>query len=307
MTLATAAARHWLAVLVLLTPVVGRGAVASEAATTSPAQDALVTVIEGDLPIILSAPHGGQETVADAPPRRGENIPRFIILRDVNTSELAEALAAALERELGGRPHVVIARFHREYIDANREPAHAYEHERTRPHYDAYHDAIRAASAEVRRRWGRGLLLDLHGQSASPDSIYRGTRNGLATSELLRRDGVDALIGPDSVMGHLAGLGYATLPEPPQPPATQPAGADASAPAPDEALRARIGHEVRFNGGHIVADHGSHRGTAIDAIQLEFGTNLRKKDRLEQTVRDTAAAVAAFARRYLLDDSAPSR
>jgi N-formylglutamate amidohydrolase len=60
-----------------------------------------------------------------------------------------------------------------------------------------------------------------------------------------------------------------------------------------------IGREERFNGGYLVDAYGSHQGTGIDAIQLEFGRKLRAPDQLDRTASDTARAVAAFARRHL--------
>jgi N-formylglutamate amidohydrolase len=284
------------------------------AAATRPSAEPLVTFTRGTLPIILTAPHDGMETVPGTPPRTGVGTGvapnRFVIVRDVNTGALTEAIGAAMERELGGRPYVVIARFHRRFIDANRPPADGFEHPGAKPHYDAFHGAIDAASDEIRRTWGRGLLLDIHGQIAEVDGIYRGTRDGRTVSDLLRLHGDDALVGPQSILGRLAAEGYMILPPPPPPPATPATPATRASSQPATAP-ADIGHEIRFNGGYIVDAHGSHRGTAIDAIQLEFGTNLRRKTRIEQTANDVAKAAAAFARAYLpaakLDRDVPAR
>jgi hypothetical protein len=66
---------------------------------------------------------------------------------------------------------------------------------------------------------------------------------------------------------------------------------------------AKTKEEPKFNGGHIVRTYGSHTGYAIDAIQLEFGTFLRDKDRdrYAKTAKDLAAAVAVFHDEYLKD------
>jgi hypothetical protein len=57
-------------------------------------------------------------------------------------------------------PYVVIAEFHREYIDANRAPACAYEDEDLdpTPYYDEYHNTIRSFVEEIRAENG-GLGL----------------------------------------------------------------------------------------------------------------------------------------------------
>jgi hypothetical protein len=77
------------------------------------ASDKFVTVCPGSLPIILSTPHGGRERLAGVPPRQGIDVKQFVIRRDEGTAELAEKLAAALERRLPGKAHLVIDRVER--------------------------------------------------------------------------------------------------------------------------------------------------------------------------------------------------
>lgn len=246
----------------------------------------LVTVQKGTLPIILSSPHGGKAPIKETPVRKGAGVLRFVTTRDGNTAELTEKLADAIEKALGGRPYVVIARFDRKYADPNRAAEEAYEHPNAKRHYDAYHDALKEAIAEVKGQWGRGLLLDIHGQGVQADGIFRGTRDGKSVVDLLKREGEPALLGPKSVIGHLAASGYNTLPKQPT---------------------KGIGKEERFNGGYITDAYGSHRQTSIDAIQLEFGGTLRKTDRLNKTATDVAAAVAAFTGAYLPKQQHPPR
>jgi serine-type D-Ala-D-Ala carboxypeptidase (penicillin-binding protein 5/6) len=239
----------------------------------------LLTVERGTLPIILTSPHGGHLPVPGAPRRvGGEHIYRFVAGTDVRTAELTELIADGIERELGGRPYVVIARFQRRFADVNRSAEHAYEHELAAAQYDAFHGAIREASADIRVRFGHGLLLDVHGQGTRRDAIYRGTRNGKAVRDLLQREGVEAVIGEKSVFGQFALLGYETLPE-----------HDGT----------ELGEETQYTGGYITDAHGSHNDTRIDAIQLEFGTHLRLPEHLERTAAETARAIATFARAYL--------
>ena len=254
--------------------------------------EVLIPATRGDLPIVLTSPHGGTLDVPGAPPRKDTGARTFVALRDTNTAELTERLADAIERELGKRPYVVIARFHRKYADANRPPTDAYDHAKGKLQYDAFHAAIRSAVNDVRARWGTGLLLDIHGQVAQPDAIYRGTRDGKTVTDLLGRAGAGraALVGPDSVLGRLAASGYAVLP----------ANAE-----PDAERASAIGHEERFNGGHIVFAYGSQNPDGIDAMQLEFGTELRRKARLDRTAADVAKAVASFAHTYMASATAP--
>jgi hypothetical protein len=55
----------------------------------------------------------------------------------------------------------------------------------------------------------------------------------------------------------------------------------------------------RYNGGHIVTTYGSHVTNGLDAVQLEFGTDLRRRAVLNKTAQDTSHAIVEFAREYL--------
>jgi N-formylglutamate amidohydrolase len=166
-------------------------------------------------------------------------------------------------------------------VDANRAADEAYESEKARPVYDAYHASLAAACKAVKEKFGRGLLLDIHGQGEFKDAICRGTRNGKTVTLLLDREGRHSLIGRRSVLGHLQRNGYRVLP---------------SCDADDE-----VKEVPKFSGGYIVDTYGSHTGYAIDAIMLEIGTTLREKDRFARTARDLATAVAVFHEEYMAE------
>ena len=52
----------------------------------------LLTVWAGMLPIILSAPHGGRQSIPGVPARSGTGVIQFATGRDNNTDELAKKL-----------------------------------------------------------------------------------------------------------------------------------------------------------------------------------------------------------------------
>jgi len=235
-----------------------------------------LTVWSGMLPIILAAPHGGRVALPGVPPRRGVGVAQFAAQRDDNTAELAEAVAAKIDQRLGAKPFLVIAHFERKYLDGNRPESGAFESAAAKPYYRAYHRAIEAAAERIQSRWGEGLLLDIHGQGVEADAIFRGTDNGKSVVALQQRHGKAALGGPQSILGQLASQGYKILPDA----------------AGDE-------RERRYAGGYTTRTYGSHRGTGIDAIQLELGSNLRSRRNLERTANDLAEAIANFARVFL--------
>jgi N-formylglutamate amidohydrolase len=230
----------------------------------------------GTLPIILSAPHGGSQSIPNVRERRGLGVAHFSTARDHYTDELTERIVVELDRILGAIPFSVIAQFERKYADANRPPESAYESRAAQGHYEAYHRALREACRRVREGWGRGLLLDIHGQRSELETIYRGTYNGRTVSSLIKQFGMEALNGPRSIFGYLEQKGYRVSP-------------------PGNSL---VG-ENQYIGGFIVQTYGSHRGTGIDAIQMEFGASLRKRQNLERMAADVAEAIAIFAEKYL--------
>ena len=192
------------------------------------------------------------------------------------TTELAEAIALKLSQMSGAKPFLVIARFDRKYIDANRPSIEAYEALEAQPYYGAFHSGVDEACKQIRQVWGRGLLLDIHGQAAEANVIFRGTRHGKSVTDLVRRFGRQALTGSQSILGQLALSGYNILPDP--------------------YINDR---ESRYIGGHTVQTYGSYRATGIDAMQLEFGTRLRARDNVDRTAADVAAAITVFAKEYL--------
>jgi N-formylglutamate amidohydrolase/glutamine amidotransferase PdxT len=234
----------------------------------------------GELPIILSAPHGGNLVAPNVAVRKGEGLKTgasgFVVSRDTGTEELAQQVAAAIEKRFGKKPYFVIARSHRKYLDPNRPPEIAYEDADAKPVYDAYHSALTDSCREVQQKFRKGLLLDLHGQGSAKDTVFRGTQNGKTVSLLRERFGETAHIGESSLFGRLKTHGWKVHPDPFD-------GEEQSG----------------FRGGYIVQTYGSHQGFGIDAIQLEFGGDYRTKDVREKTASTLSQAVAEYAVSFL--------
>lgn len=264
----------------LLSLLLGGGWFALAQEPKKPATSDLVAVQEGKLPIILSAPHGGTKPIPDVPARTGEGMTKggagYFTGRDVGTEELAHAVAEAIEAKLKAKPYFVIARFHRKYLDANRPTAIGMESEKARPTYDAYHDHLAKFCRDVQKKYGRGLLLDIHGQGSAADTVFRGTANGKSVKLLVERFGKDAHEGPKSLFGFLAAGGWKVYPT------------EAGAP-----------EKPGLNGGYITRHYGSSDTYGIDAYQLEFGGDYRKKEHRAETARKLAEAVARYAELYL--------
>ena len=91
---------------------------------TSYAYDATDKIIakRGSMPIVLTVPHDGDETLGSAGARK-----KGAVVRDVGTKDLAERTADLLEKKTGSRPYLVIAKFSRKFLDANRQEDEAQE------------------------------------------------------------------------------------------------------------------------------------------------------------------------------------
>ncbi len=87
-------------------------------------EERLVKRHRGVMPVLLTAPHGGSA----APPgvedeRKDEETPPgcdFSKKRDNETALITEATAQRLLDLTGLSPYVVVAQFHRKFVDANR-------------------------------------------------------------------------------------------------------------------------------------------------------------------------------------------
>jgi N-formylglutamate amidohydrolase len=248
----------------------------------------LVVVRRGELPIILTAPHGGREAIPGIEPRADHRATieasrkwgGFNRGGDPNTDVLALGISAEIARLTGKTPYLVTARFQRKYVDANRPRELALDNPAARPYYDAYHQAIRRFVDEVRRAYPAGVLIDVHGQAKDPDVVMRGTLNGRGVERLVRRAGEAAVTGPRGLFGGLEAGGFKVFP------------------ANDVPPRGRS-EDAGFNGGYTVFTYGSHNRDGIDAVQMEFGTRYRQKAVVGESARDAGRAIAAFYEAYL--------
>lgn len=242
----------------------------------------LVIIQKGDLPIVLSAPHGGTQKVPQVEEeRKGEGQSKtpgnFVTARDTGTEELVQDVSKAIEQKFGRKPWVVAARFSRKYIDVNRPGDLGYEDPDAKPVYDAYHSALMEACRSVQQKYHKGLLLDLHGQGSSRETVYRGTNNGKTVALLKERFGEQAFTGSESLLGMLKARGWTVYPDPY-------GGKEQSG----------------FTGGFIVQNYGSHQPYGIDAMQLEFGADYRvKPEDRAKTAEVLASAVAEYSAKYL--------
>lgn len=223
---------------------------------------AYLQIEAGELPVVLSVPHGGDGLVDGGAVRAGGTT-----VRDDRVNELAAAIQRQLVAQTGKRAYLVGAKVSRKFVDFNRDAAKAYEDPVVKPIYDAYYAALWQDVAAVRGKPG-AVLFDIHGQSAVRDAILRGTKNGLTA------DNSSFYTAPDGFFTRVQAAGIKVVP----------------AVVDDEEHRG-------FNGGNIVRTFGRNVPEGIDSVQLEFGANWRATpEQLESTAKAVADALVAWLR-----------
>ncbi len=243
----------------------GRESLQAGPSTASP----YIEVQPGDLPLILSAGHGGSERPAEVSGRG-----QALVVNDWGSQALARDLADELEDRTGRRPHLVINHLHRSKLDPNRSLDHAAQGDPIAEQaWRDYHGAIDEWADLTAAGCGWGLYVDVHsygeregvqfGYGLSPDwleesdedlskrsAIYASNVRNLALSSPLPL--AEVVRGPESLGGRLEARGYWAVPAPRHP-------------LPE------VGY---FDGGYSVYRHGSRNGGALDAIQVEVPYDL---------------------------------
>lgn len=248
----------------------------------------------GNLPIILSAPHGGGLRPDSIPDRDCEDC---VTARDSWTQTIAEGVHDAIVAETGCFPHTVINLLHRVKFDANRDlDEAALGVPVVEQAWRGYHQLIDSAKARIALEYDRGLFLDLHGHAHDIQRIELGyliSRSELQLSDeelntklFVNESSLRTLVGDnlnnlshsellrgDLSLGTL--LGVQGLPSVPS----------LQDPFP-------FNEESFFSGGFNTVRHGSRdNGGHIDAIQIEMNQDVRFDEGRRTMLIDSLATV----------------
>jgi hypothetical protein len=247
-----------------------------------------VEYVAGNLPIILSAPHGGLLSPAALPDR---DCSGCSTVNDFNTQELARAVASALYARTGCWPHLVVNRLHRRKLDANRDlPEAADGNAIAGQAWAEFHDFLGEAKHQVALQFGKGLYVDIHGHAHAIQRLELGYL--LYAEELQLTDSLLNL--PQylqySSIQHLArhnaqALSHAALLR-----GQQSLGAmlqqHGYAATPSDSDPYPMDGEAYFSGGYNTARYSSYSGGAIDGVQIECN---------RAGIRDSLSQVTRFA------------
>lgn len=137
--------------------------------------------IVGDMPLVISIPHGGTEKPGNISDRSCSDI---VTVTDLNTIELARAISRELADEYNLHPYLVLCNLKRTKIDQNREIKEATcGNKAMEAPWHLFHDYIDTALTEVVGKFGSALYIDLHGHGHANQRIeigYSMSKNDLS-------------------------------------------------------------------------------------------------------------------------------
>jgi len=225
------------------------------------------TYYAGDLPLIFSAPHGGNLTPSEIPNRTyGTTV------TDSKTMDTALAIRTAVYNFTGRYPHVIICRLKRTKLDANREIVEAAQgNQWAEQAWYEYHGFIDIAKDSVTKKYGKGFYVDLHGHGHSIKRLELGyllygstlmqadaqlNSEYYTNSSSLRTLAYETPVSFAELIRGATSLG--TLME------------DRGIPAVPSTLQPNPGNgNIYLSGGYSTRRHGSRDGGTISGVQIE--------------------------------------
>ena len=145
-----------------------------------------VVYIAGNLPIVISVPHGGYYEPSSITDRDCSGTSNDTMCgRDKETMNMALGITETLKSVTGKFPHVIYNKLDRSKLDANRGSGAAYaQGSATSPQaWLDFHDFIVDAKNRAMTEFGTCLYIDLHGNSNTDNVIigYHLTKDNLNT------------------------------------------------------------------------------------------------------------------------------
>ena len=255
--------------------------------------NAYVEYLAGNLPLVISVPHGGY-LFPDSIPNR--NCEGCIYVRDDYTQEIGRAISETIFEETGCYPHVVINLLHRRKFDANRDIIEAADGNiLVEQSWYAYHSFIQAGKDKINNDYGPGLFVDIHGHSHSIQRIELGyglwaselqlSDEALNTNTYINYSAIRSLVGDN-----LQGLKHAELLR-----GSLSMGSrleDSEIPAiPSSQNPYPLPNESYYSGGYNTLRHGSMNGGSIDGIQVAINTSIRLYEDVRIDFSDSMAVI----------------
>lgn len=228
-----------------------------------------VTFKKGNFPLLIVAPHGGDRKPQWIQNRDCEDA---ITVKDQYTLGIAFQIENELKQR-GYNPYMVLAKIHRIKVDLNQPLANSFcEDNAPEGLWKLFHNQIETYRSEVIKKFGRGLLIDLHGHGHTNQRIELGyllsgeqlreiNENEFRSSDVTsiqsmienhpEKLSLLALLSGQHSLGTLLSIaGYPTVPSNEDP--------------------APLKGDPFFSGGTNTQRYGSKNRAGVDAIQIEL-------------------------------------
>lgn len=223
----------------------------------------------GNIPLLIIAPHGGDLKPQWLDDRNCENSK---ILQDEYTLEIALQIEQELN-SLGFQPFLVLSKMHRIKIDLNRSLETALCNDKSAmPLWMVFHNQIDIFRNEISSSYGRGLVIDLHGQSHPEQRIELGyLLNGSMLRDLEQNatDYSNQVSIKNLISNHPKQTSFQQLLVGENSLGTLLSEQDFAA-VPSQSDQAPLESQLFFSGGHNTINYGSRDSGTIDAIQVEL-------------------------------------
>lgn len=262
---------------------------------TKPITKNYIKYYQGNAPIILSAPHGGE-----LEPEHIETRTKGVFDKDDYTYELTELIIEEFYKQTKLTPYGIIAEISRTKVDANREKEEAYEDEGASLPYNQFHDFIKNSREEINNKFSKGLYIDIHGQSHPNGYLEFGylldnsilKQHETSIKEHLKNSSISSLSnfskecfisqlrGPNSMGSLMCSKGYDSIPSLKLPYAID---------------------DNYFEGAYDTVEYGSLKGGNISGIQIEFPYNDVRdtKENREKSAKAFVSSLLTFTKIHL--------
>lgn len=240
---------------------------------------------EGNIPLILTAPHGGEVAPEDIADRTSG-----VFDLDDYTIELTQNIIDEFYKQTGKIPYVVMGEISRTKVDLNRQREDAYEDEKAKIIYDEFHHLIQKCEQEIDEKFAKGLYIDIHGQSHPKGYLefgyllfndvlklndndlqkYHDKTSIKTLSKFSKETFLEQLKGAHSLGSLMCAQGYDSIPS-----AKLPYAVD----------------DNYFEGAYDTIRYGALKGGNISGIQIEF-----PYDKIRDTQEHREACAISFVR-----------
>jgi hypothetical protein len=233
---------------------------------------------QGNIPLIISVPHGGSLKVQSIPMRSNG-----IIGMDKKTIELSISLVDKIKKHFDNKnssnksPSYIISKVHRSKIDINKIETDAYCHSSklAKEIYGFYHEIIKKYIIYNMEHFNYSILIDIHG--FEKNKIPKGFRDvdiilGTDNLKTISRDIIPRRLWKQNLRGKIIKKFL------------------------DLDIIIAPGHPMRseyvLTGGYITKEYGANKINNSQTIQIEFSDKIRIWDnRIKNTVLCALAEV----------------